>query len=110
LGGAATYGVASALDAQNKTAEAIAAYARFISGFAADPLVAQARLSKALIHESQKQYSEAIALYDEVSKDTTSMAAQEASARKAALLQAHPELTPAVTNAPAVKPAVKPVP
>ncbi len=74
------------------------------------PLVAQARLSKALIHESQKQYSEAIALYDEVSKDTTSMAAQEASARKAALLQAHPELTPAVTNAPAVKPAVKPVP
>jgi TolA-binding protein len=110
LGGAATYGVASALDAQNKTAEAIAAYARFISGFAADPLVAQARLSKALIHESQKQYSEAIALYDEVAKDTTSMAAQEASARKAALIQAHPELTPALTNAPAVKPAVKPVP
>jgi hypothetical protein len=102
--------VASALDAQNKTAEAIAAYARFISGFAADPLVAQARLSKALIHESQKQYSEAIALYDEVAKDTTSMAAQEASARKAALIQAHPELTPALTNAPAVKPAVKPVP
>ena len=73
-------------------------------------LVPQARLSKALIHESQKQYSEAVALYDDVSKDTTSMAAQEASTRKAALLQAHPELTPAVTNAPAVKPAVKPVP
>jgi len=110
LGGAATYGVASALDAQNKAADAVSAYARFISGFASDPLVPQARLSKALIHESQKQYSEAVALYDDVSKDTTSMAAQEASTRKAALLQAHPELTPAVTNAPAVKPAVKPVP
>ena len=110
LGGAATYGVASALDAQNKTAEAIAAYGRFISGFATDPLVAQARLSKALIHESQKQYSEALALYDEVSKDATSMAAQEASAHKAALLQAHPELTSVATNAPVAKPSVKPVP
>jgi hypothetical protein len=67
-------------------------------------------LSKALIHESQKQYSEAVALYDEVSKDTTSMTAQDASARKAALLQAHPELTPVVTNAPAAKAAVKPAP
>ncbi|NBP24348.1 MAG: hypothetical protein EBU81_07330 [Proteobacteria bacterium] len=102
--------MASALDAQNKTAEAIAAYGRFISGFAADPLVAQARLSKALIHESQKQYSEALGLYDEVSKDPTSMAAQEASARKAALLQSHPELSPATTNAPAAKAAIKPVP
>ena len=110
LGGASTYGVASALDAQNKTTEAIAAYGRFISGFAADPLVAQARLSKALIHESQKQYSEALALYDEVSKDATSMAAQEASAHKSALLQAHPELTSVATNAPVAKPAVKPVP
>ena len=77
---------------------------KIISGFAADSLVAQARLSKALIHESQKQYSEAIALYDEVSKEATSMAAQEASAHKAALLQAHPELTSVATNAPAVKP------
>jgi hypothetical protein len=49
-------------------------------------------------------------LYDEVSKDTTSMTAQEASARKAALLQAHPELNPMVTNAPASKAAVKPAP
>jgi TolA-binding protein len=110
LGGAATYGVASALDAQNKAADAVSAYARFISGFASDPLVPQARLSKALIHESQKQYSEALALYDEVSKDATSMAAQEASAHKAALLQAHPELTSVATNAPVAKPAVKPVP
>lgn len=110
LGGAATYGVASALDAQNKLADAVAAYARFISGFATDALVPQARLSKALIHESLKQYPEAVALYDDLSKDTTSMAAQEASTRRAALIQAHPELTPAVTNAPAAKPAVKPVP
>lgn len=110
LGAAATYGEASALDAQNKTAEAIAAYGRFISAFGSDPLAAQARLSKALIHESLKQYSEAVALYDAAAKDVTSMAAQEASARKAALLQAHPELTPATTNAPAAKPAVKPVP
>jgi hypothetical protein len=66
-------------------------------------------LSKALIHESQKQYSEAIALYDEVSKDAASMAAQEASAHTASLLQAHPELTPVATNAAAAKPAVKPV-
>lgn len=110
LGAAATYGEASALDAQNKTAEAIAAYGRFISAFGSDPLAAQARLSKALIHESLKQYSEAVALYDAAAKDVTSMAAQEASARRAALLQAHPELTPATTNAPAAKPAVKPVP
>jgi len=110
LGAAATYGVASALDAQNKTAEAIAAYGRFISGFGSDPLAGQARLSKALIHESLKQYSEAISLYDAAAKDATSMAGQEASSRKAALLQAHPELTPATTNAPAAKPAVKPVP
>jgi hypothetical protein len=38
------------------------------------------------------------------------MAAQEASARKAALLQSHPELSPATTNAPAAKAAIKPVP
>jgi len=103
LAAAANYGEASALDAQNKTTEAIAAYGRFISAFASDPLVGQARLSKALIHESLKQYSEAVALYDAAAKEATSMAGQEASSRKASLLQAHPELAPATTNAPAAK-------
>ena len=110
LGAAATYGVACALDAQDKTAEAIAAYGAFISAFASDPLVGQARLSKALIHESLKQYSEAIALYDTAARDATSMAGQEASSRKASLLQAHPELAPATTNAtnaPSAPPAAK---
>lgn len=110
LGGPATYGVAGALDSQNKTTEAIAAYGRFISGFATDPLVGQARLSKALIHESLKQHREALALYDEAAREATSMAAQEASSRRAALLQAHPELAPATTNAPSAKAAVKPAP
>ncbi len=104
LGGMVTYGVASALDAQDKGAEAVAAYGRFLTGFATDPLAGQARLSKALVHESLKQHREALALYDEASRDATSMAGQEASSRKASLLQAHPELAPATTNAPAAKP------
>jgi len=104
LGGMSTYGAASALDAQDKGAEAIAAYGRFLSGFATDPLAGQARLAKALVHESLKQHREALALYDEAARDATSMAGQEASSRKAALIQAHPELAPATTNAPAAKP------
>lgn len=104
LGGPATYGVAGALDAQDKTAEALAAYARFLSGFATDSLAGPARLAKALVHESLKQHREALALYDEAARDATSAAGQEASSRKASLLQAHPELAPATTNAPAVKP------
>lgn len=104
LGGMSTYGAASALDAQDKGAEAIAAYGRFLSGFATDPLAGQARLAKALVHESLKQHREALALYDEAARDATSMAGQEASSRKAALIQAHPELAPATTNAAAAKP------
>lgn len=105
LGGPAAFGVASALDAQDKAAEAVAAYGRFLSEFPTDPMAGQARLSKALVHESLKQHREALALYDEAARDATSMAGQEASSRKAALLQAHPELAPATTNAPAAKPA-----
>jgi TolA-binding protein len=101
LGATATFGIASALDAQNKTQEAIAAYQGFITANSADPLAVQAKLAKARVHESVKQYKEAIAVYDEVQRANVGQLGQEAAIRKASLIQEHPELappTPVMTN------------
>lgn len=102
FGATATLGVASALDAQNKTQEAITAYQNFITAFSTDPLATQAKLSKARVHESLKQYKEAVAIYDEVQRGSPSQLTQEATLRKTSLVQEHPELAPApaiLTNA-----------
>jgi len=108
LGATAALGVATSLDAQNKTAEAVAAYQAFIAGFPNDALLTEARLSKARVHESAGQFKEALSLYDELGRGGFNAGAQDAAIRRAALLQAHPELAPApalLTNSVSVSPA-----
>ncbi len=101
LSATAVLGIATSLDAQNKTTEAISAYQSFIIGFPKDSLIVDARLSKARIHESISQFKEALALYDELGRGGFNGGTQEASRRRALLIQAHPDLAPmpaALTN------------
>jgi predicted negative regulator of RcsB-dependent stress response len=101
--GTAALGVATALDAENKTNEALAAYQRVIGSFSTEPVAAQARLAKARLHESAGQFPQALAIYDELGRTASGsgMTMQLAAMARAQLLQAHPELDkPAVmTNA-----------
>ncbi len=97
----ALLGLASSLDSQNKTNEALAAYQRLISTAPNDPIAARARLSKARIHEALNQAATAVALYDEISRSQTAGdLGQEAAILRARLVTAHPELesTPTLTN------------
>lgn len=97
----ALLGLASSLDSQNKTNEALTAYQRLISTAPNDPIAARARLSKARIHEALNQPATAVALYDELSRSQTAgELGQEAAVLRARLIAVHPELdsTLAMTN------------
>ncbi|MSU32269.1 MAG: tetratricopeptide repeat protein [Pedosphaera sp.] len=101
LNATADLGIATSLDAQNKTTEAISAYQSFITRFPKDSLIVDARLSKARIHESIKQFKEALALYDELGRGGFNGGTQEAARRRTLLIQANPDLGPkpaAMTN------------
>ena len=94
-------GIATALDAQNKTNDSISAYQRLISGFATDPLALRARVNKAHLHEGLNQATTALSLYEEVARSaSTDPIGQEAAIARARLIAAHPELAPSnsVTN------------
>lgn len=102
--GAALLGVAASLEAQGKSAEALAAYDRAITGSRSEGFASQARLAKARLIQTT-QPAQALALLDEVLKGASAFA-EQASIRRSEILQKHPELTPAPsTNAPAIKPA-----
>lgn len=104
----ALLGIASSLDALNKTNEAVVAYQRLISSFPNDPLAWRARLNKARLHEAAHQPQVALALYDEISRSQSAgELVQEAAILRSRLLALNPELEmPAsVTNSVHVGPA-----
>lgn len=113
LASTAALGIAASLDAENKTNDAMAAYQRVITSFKDEPVAVHAKLSKARLHEAANQPKEALALYDELGKNQSSMfGLQSAMVARAQLLAAHPELDkPLVTtNAVNVVPPAVPAP
>ncbi len=117
LGAIALFGVATCIDAEKGGAEALAAYQSVMTHPAASLVAGSARLGKARIHEALGQHREALALYDELSKDKDREVAFGAMRLRAALVKAHPELdkpmTPpaaALTNALKVGPAAPAAP
>ncbi|MBL9175173.1 MAG: tetratricopeptide repeat protein [Verrucomicrobiales bacterium] len=116
--GIALLGVATSLDAQNKSSEAVAAYDRVISLFPNTGPAQQARISKARLIQGT-QPAQALAALDDVLKNEYAFGYQEiAGAARARLLAQHPELdTPLVstnqtrvtipTNSPAAPAAAK---
>jgi predicted negative regulator of RcsB-dependent stress response len=95
LAGEAALGIASALDAQNKTAEALTAYQRFVAAYASNGLVDQAKMAEARLQESMGRLKEAFSLYGEISNSKSSTTAQEARVRRSEIMIEHPELAPA---------------
>lgn len=96
----ALLGTASALDAQNKKDAALTAYQGVITGYGKDAVATQARLALARLHEEAGQGARALALYDELAKDSGGLGLQQVMIARARLLQLHPELEqPAGTNA-----------
>lgn len=105
---AAKFGLAACFDAEGKLAEALSAYQQVADSPGGKHLSGLVRLTMARIQESQGKAREALALYDAILRTPGSGSAQEASQLRTSLLRQHPDLTPAVTNAPAA--AVPPTP
>jgi tetratricopeptide (TPR) repeat protein len=88
-------GIAAALAAQGKTAEATAKYEEINRRFASAPIFDQSRLALARLYEASKP-EEAFKLYDELTKAQQGMpgsvTAMEAAMRQDDLLKARPEL------------------
>lgn len=123
LASIAALGVASCLDALDRTDAAVSAYRSVIDRYAEDAAATQARLALAALYEDQKQPEKALDIYDELTRQGAggpggaNDTAMEASSRRERLLQRHPNLArvtapplsttvirtnaPASTNAPA---------
>lgn len=89
----ADFGVAVSQDALGSTSEAIQAYQSVIDKYSKDNRVHMARLSLGRLLADQGKASEALAVYDKIA-DSGLMNGwkTEASLRREALIQAHPEL------------------
>jgi len=105
----ALLGLATSLDAQSKTNEAIAEYEKLRKRFANHAVTEEAKLAVARLYEGQKP-EDAYKLYDELSKASPmgqmSGLAAEAGLRKVELKEKHPEL--AKLDAPILPPAPTP--
>ena len=100
-------GIAAALAAQGKTAEAIAKYEEVNRRYASSPIIDEARLALARLYEVSKP-EDAFKLYEDLTKgNPNSVLSMEANMRQDALLKAHPEL--AKLREP-LNPPVTPVP
>ncbi len=109
LAAAAALGVASALEALDKTDEALFAYQGVISRYPGNEVAGQARLAVARIFESKNQPEQALKFYqDMVRPGTPSVWAPEAGRRRDQLLRNHPSLAP--TNEAAATSATVPLP
>ncbi len=88
----ANLGVAAALVAQGKTAEATTKYEEITRRFASSSIIEEARLALARLLEAQKP-EEAFKLYEELIKgNPNSVLTMEANMRQDTLLKARPEL------------------
>lgn len=94
----ARLGVAASQDAQNKTEQAISSYELVISaGTRAEGISSteadQAKLAVALLYEQSGRPEKALSLYDEIIRSQQMFWRGEASIRREALLDRHPNLT-----------------
>ena len=91
--GAAALGVAACLDSENKPEEARIAYLSVARQYAKTSMEYQAKLALARLHESRKEFADALRLYDELVRPTAqSVWSSDAGMRRETLLLAHPEL------------------
>ena len=91
----AHFGIASCLDAQNKTAEAVAKYEEIQRRFAKDPVIDEVKLAVARMYEVQGKFTNAHGIYAAlVAANQYSGIGNEAGMRKEDLEKAHPELKP----------------
>lgn len=98
----AALGAAACLDAQQQETEAVTAYQQVIARYPEEAVAGRARLNLAAIYLAQDNPAEALKLYDQLTEGAGfSTTAMQAMSRREELLQAHPELAPAPTNAPA---------
>jgi TolA-binding protein len=106
--GEALIGIASCLEAQGKTDQAITAYRDLITRHPADSVLPQAKFSLAGLYETQKKPELARDFYEQVERESRySILASEAGMRLEELAQKNPNLAPAVmSSAPSAAPAV----
>lgn len=91
----ALYGVAASEDAAGNLSVAKSGYQAVVNRFANTPVAAQAKLAMASLHESADEAVEALALYDDLNRPGVPVSySSRAIARRAKLLDAHPELEP----------------
>jgi tetratricopeptide (TPR) repeat protein len=105
----AVYGIAASLDAQGKTAEAIAKYTNFLATYANDPAADQARLSLARLYEQSQQPALAIDILNKLANNQQGgfgQSAAEAQEKIRELYAKHPSLAP--SNPPPVMPSPAP--
>ena len=96
----ASLGVASSLDAQGKTDDAVAKYQQVVARHANEPSVANgARMSLAAALERQKKPAEALKIYDELMRTRSMSLSSEAMMRREKLLLANPSLAQTNMNA-----------
>jgi predicted negative regulator of RcsB-dependent stress response len=91
----AALGVATSLDAQDRTEEAVAAYESVIAAHSTHPVAGHARLSLATLFEDTGKPADALRIYDAMSDGNDfSQQAMEVANRRERLLRKHPELAP----------------
>ena len=96
----AVFGIATALEAQGKTNDAVTKYVEVTRTYSTDPVADPARLALARIYEVQNKPEEALKLYDIVTKPgAISVWSSEAGGRREILLQRNPKLAAAITPA-----------
>jgi predicted negative regulator of RcsB-dependent stress response len=99
----AAFGIASCLDGLGKTNEAVVAYQNVLTTYPGSSTANQAKLALAGLFEAQKEFTQAVKLYGELSAPGQPSAwGIEAGMRRENLLRLHPELAP--TNAPTPAP------
>lgn len=105
----AVYGVAASLDAQGKTAEAIARYTNFVATYPNDPAVDQARLTVARLYEQNQQPALALETLNKIVNNQQGgfgPLASEAHEKIAELHAKYPALAP--SNPPPFNPSPSP--
>jgi tetratricopeptide (TPR) repeat protein len=105
----AVYGIAACLEAQGKTADAIAKYNQFIQTYASDPALDQARLSLARLYDQTQQPALALDVLNKLVSAQPggfSPAAAEAQDKIKELYAKHPSLAP--SNPPPLAPTPAP--
>ncbi len=99
----AVYGIAASLEAQGKTAEAIAKYTNFVGTYSSDPAVDQARLTLARLYDQTQRPDLALDILNKLvsgQQGGFGPGGSEAQQRIAELYAKHPALRPAMPSNP----------